>query len=1234
MRTEQAFKKIDLKIYLVFLVVIAIAFFNAVFSSYTILQSQKTTEEIVNNMNPSMEALSQLNLLVTKSRMLTTNWVYVPPNSSDKEGIINLNKNDYLPLKYRLRSLMKKWNNKSMISNVDQVLADYEKLTLQQDKIMNQLHTFDDYQDPMKKFAAEEVLESQIIPHSNSIDSRLKLIIEQQTKSAKEKQDQMLYQLDTLMAVVFFIAILIVGSLLFAAFVISRTFIVPVMRVREIILDMSSGLLPEYKMRIPKNAVGEMLGALKLLTDSTKRTSHFAEEIGKGNLDASFDPLSEDDIHGHALLTMRERIKEATEAEAKRAWVNEGLARLNSIMRSASDDFNKLLDNIVLLVAEYLGMQQAAIFLLNEDNKSESHINIGAHYALNNKILNSKSFELKEGLIGQSIASNIVIDIEDIDDPFFNIEMGLAQSKSCHLMIIPLATSGKVLGAMVVSSLHKMSVKQKELMEKIAEPVAASLFNVRANLITTKLLVESRQQADELAAQEHELRTINHQLTQKSMELAQSEEELRDQQEELKQVNSILKEKARLLEEKNIAIEDARQSIFFKAEQLEQSNKYKSAFLANMSHELRTPLNSILILAKLLSDNKFNNLSDKQIEHAKVIYKSGSDLLSLINDILDLSKVEAGKLDLQSDVFAVKDLTSDMKELFTEIAIDKQIHFEVTHAINPELKLKTDKIRLAQIVKNLISNALKFTQEGGTVKMNLHQPAKSVIFRNRALLSEKDVLAISVIDSGIGIPKEKQSMVFEAFKQADGSTSRSYGGTGLGLSICRDLAQLIGGEIQLYSREGEGSTFTLYIPYINEPEMQPVIHEDDYHHEDETRPITQPAEKAQMMLRDDRDNIQPNDKKVLIIEDDYVFVQVLINQCHLLGMKAIVSMVGDEGLEFARKYSPHAIILDMMLPIMDGWTILRYLKSDEQLNHIPVHVVTAMEKFNLSMEMGAESFHHKPANSNELHELMSKISNTILNHRHQNILAYGQQSDAMQLLLNVLKKEESSIHFEITNEINGCLHKLKNDNEYCCVIIENSNLIKADEREQINEATNKLNIPLLYLDDKPDECLREVNGLLELKETNPHVPKTTTPQFLKTLKNNSGEAMKEVLKGKTVLIVDDDMRNIYSMTSTLENEGMTVICALNGKDAIEKLKENTGIEIVLMDIMMPVMNGYEATAAIRTDESYTELPIIAVTAKAMSEDREKCIEAGASDYISKPVNTDLLLSVMQAWLYK
>ena len=1230
MKREKAFKKIDLKIYIVFLVVIAIAFFNAVFSSFTILQSQKTMQEIVNNMNPSMEALSQLNLLVTKSRMLAAKWVYLPSHSSDKEVIVSMTQNDYIPLKNKLQLLMKRWPDVKMITNVNSVLNDYEKLMEHQQLIMKRLDSFDDYQDPMKKFQAEETLESVIIPHSESIESRLKSIIQEQTAAAKQKQDQMLKQLNTLMAVVFSIAILIVGSLFFAAFVISRTFIVPVMRVREIILEMSKGRLPEYRMRIPKNAVGEMLIALKSLTESSKRISHFAEEIGKGNLDTHFKPLSNDDVHGHALLTMRKSIKEAAEAEAERAWINEGLARLNNIMRSNADDFNKLLDNIINLLAEYLNVQQAAIFLLNNDNMEEMHIQLGAHYALNNKILNCKRFELKEGLVGQSIASNKVIDIENITDPFFTIDMGLAQSSSCNLMIIPLATSGKVVGAIAIASLQTMSVKQKELMQKIAEPVAASLFNVRANLITSQLLDESRKQADELAAQEQELRTINHQLTEKSQELVKSEEELRNQQNELKQVNNILKEKARLLEENNIAIEDARQSLFFKAEQLEQSNKYKSAFLANMSHELRTPLNSILILARILADNKNKTLNEKQVEQANVIYKSGSDLLELINDILDLSKVEAGKLEMLSELFAISEMCDDMRQLFTELANDKQIHFNIITSLPSSFQIKSDKGRVEQIVKNLISNALKFTNTEGIVTLLIESASAETIYTNEALLREKNVMAISVQDNGIGIPLDKHSLVFEAFKQADGSTNRSYGGTGLGLSICRELAQLLGGEIQLKSEEGQGSLFTLFIPY-------------NIHFENAVAgpkgQISNPAtnqkiaiEKSTFVLHDDKDNLTDSDKIILIIEDDYVFAQMLVNKCHVNEMKAIVAVQGQEGLNLAKTHLPKAIILDMRLPVMDGWAVLKEIKSDPLLQDIPIHVVSSMDKQNISYEMGADSFCRKPAGCKDLDDLMKRINNHI-HKTSENILAYGKDSSEMKNLLSTIRKTDSMIHCDYLNEAESCIRKINSNSDYKCIIIDHSTALSEEEQLQIATVSAELNIPLIYFDGNPDECLRELSKVLHTNASN-----NTIEDSLQMLENatdkHSGFINKDLLIGKTVLLADDDMRNIYSMTSTLENEGMNVIGAINGLDALDKLQENPSVDIILMDIMMPKMNGYETMVAIRKIDSFSNIPIIAVTAKAMNCDKEKCLEAGASDYITKPINTSLLLSLIQAWISK
>ncbi|MEP7264627.1 MAG: response regulator [Bacteroidota bacterium] len=1223
---DKAYKKIDTKIYIVFIAVIAIAFFNAIFSSYTILKSQDTTKDIVNNSSPSRDALTQLNTLVVKSRMLITNWVYLPSNSHDKEALKKINNNEYLKCKFRLKELMNKWGEENKVSNVVAVLNDYEQLTRFQQRIMNQLATFDDYQDPMKKFAAEEILETEVIPRSESIEQRLIGIMTIQAADAKTKQDQMLEQLNTLMAVVFSIAILIVGSLFFAAFVISRSFIVPVMRVREIILEMNLGRLPEYRMAIPKNAVGEMLVALKSLIESVRRTSSFAEEIGKGNLNVPFTPLSDNDVHGQALLQMRNSLKAASDADSQHTWINDGLTRLHNIMRSNSDDFNQLLDNTINMVVEYVDVQQAAIFLLNSDNMDDMHIQLGAYYALNGNILNSKRYELKEGLIGQAIASKKVIDLDHVSDPFFTIDMGIAESTSCSLMILPLSTSGKVVGVLSVASLTILTATQKSLLNKITEPLAASLFSVRANMITTQLLEESRKQADELATQEQELRTINIQLTEKSNELADSEEELRRQQHELQQMNNELEEKARLLEEKNIAVEEARQSLAFKAEQLEQSNKYKSAFLANMSHELRTPLNSILILAKILADNKQETLNQKQVEHAHIIHKSGSDLLTLINDILDLSKIEAGKVELQNEIFTVSGMTADMKMLFTELANDRKLNFEVNIYVPETIKLNCDRVRVEQIVKNLLSNALKFTDAGGSVSLSIKLAENGTIFNNVALLSEKNVLAIEVEDTGIGIAKDKQALVFEAFKQADGSTSRKYGGTGLGLAICRELAMVMGGEIQLSSVEGEGSVFTLYLPVYDELNNGTEINQ--------SKEIT----TSTVVLRDDRNDLQDSDKKILIIEDDHVFAQMLVNHCHQHQMKAIVAMQGDEGLKYAKQYQPNAIILDMRLPVMDGWTILQQIKSDENLKLIPVHVVTSMDKGNMSLEMGANSYFRKPANSKDLHQLMNSITGNII-HADAKGMVMGKEKKQMMEMMHLADHDLPSVHLDYFEEFADGIQQLNTKGNYRFIVADRAMMESENMQQELQSACTELNVPLVYFDGNPDECLKELDKIFVTERQAAIELNSTTRQFISNISSEPVDAgtaqrMQEVLKGKTVLLTDDDMRNIYSMTSILEGEGMQVICAMNGKEAIELLKKNDHIDIILMDIMMPEMNGYEATEAIRNMTGFESLPIITVTAKAMTGDREKCLEAGASDYITKPVNTELLLSVMKAWLYK
>ncbi len=1248
MKKEQAYKKLDKKIYIVFFLVIAIAIVNAVFSIYVIRKSQNITSDIVNNTNPTLEALAKVNLMVTESRMLITNWVYLPENKADKEKLKTLNNEEFSLLKARIKGLMPYWEHRPNIEKMNNVFVGYEKLIGFESQITKQLVTFDDYQDPMKKFAAEDILEREIIPKCDELSTELINITQTQTALSMDKQDQMLYSFNSLMVAVLGIALLIICSILFAAFVISRSIIYPILGIRELIKQMSSGELPELRTKIPNNAVGEMLRALNSLIEGFKQTSNFADEIGKGNFDHPFQPLSAKDVQGHALLTMRTRLKSASESESHRAWIAEGLARLNQIMRNSTDDFNNLLEKIVDMLVQYLDVQQAAIFLLHNEDMNDLHIQLGAYYGLNNKILNSKRYELKEGLIGEAIASNRIIALDNINDPYFNIESGLGSSKECGVMIVPLATSGKVVGAIEVASITTLTNSKKELLEKIAEPIAANLFSVRANLITTQLLEESRKQAEELAYQEQELRKTNDKLTQKSELLQQSEEVLRSQQEEMKQVNIQLEEKAKLLEDRNLVIEEAQQSLMFKAEQLEQSNKYKSAFLANMSHELRTPLNSILILAKLLEDNKQQTLEPRQMEHARIIHKSGSDLLTLINDILDLSKIEAGKVELQMEHFPAKLMAEDMQMLFRELANEKQINFVVDASEIENSTLYSDKVRIEQVMKNLLSNAMKFTPAKGTVELKMSYADKEIVFKNKTLLQSDKVLCIAVRDTGIGIAEDKQKLVFEAFQQADGSTSRKYGGTGLGLAISRELTTMLGGDLALESIEGSGSTFIIYLPeesQVNE-DHESINNQDDVEEKhieapvNEKENVVEPAVPEPVMhyhndeIKDDRNQIREGDKVILIVEDDFVFARSLMSHCHRYGFKSIIALQGEQGLRYAGEYKPDAIILDMRMPVMDGWTVLKKLKADNQLQHIPVHILSSMDKNNMGLEMGAFSYLKKPAGKEEMDHLFNVISKNLSGQKHR-ILLLSSNNESMSKIIELIREKEKNIGIDLTADFASCVQHAKQAH-YDCVLVDKTDLsVSSEEAVELFKTEEKLaTIPMLFYFDNPDECLCEVKAVLH--DTVADVSTISLSKSTNTTVDRLEvtDKMSTILKDKTVLLADDDMRNIYSMTSVLENEGLKVICAMDGREAIEKLKENQQIEIVLMDIMMPEMNGYEAMTEIRKDAKYKSLPMIAVTAKAMAGDREKCMDAGATDYITKPINTEQLLSLMRVLLYQ
>jgi signal transduction histidine kinase/CheY-like chemotaxis protein len=1238
---KSAFKKIDRKIYIMFFLVIAIASINALISTITIKKSHRVTSDLVNNTNPSLEALTKFNLLVTKSKMLATNWVYLPENSANKDSLRAINDAVYVELRGRTKSLMGYWNDTAHVGKMNSLFTEYNELTTYHTQIMRLLNDFDDYQDPMKMFTAGDILEREVIPRSDKITAELKVIMDKRSEMAAQQQDEMLYSFNSLMVLVLGFAILIICSILFLAFILIRSFIVPVLNVRSIIMRMGQGELPELNMKIPKNAVGEMMQALRFMVEGFRQTSTFAEEIGKNNFDHPYKPLSANDVQGHALLRMRNQLKEAAEVEARRKWLVEGLTELNEIMRSNQEDFNILLEQIIHNIVDRLEVQQAAIFLLHNDDLNDLHIQLGSYYALNNKILNSRRYELKEGLIGQAIASNKTIELNEVSDPYFTIDTGMGESKSCSIIIIPLITSGKVVGAIEVASVKPFDSAKKEMLEKMAEPIAASLFSLRANLITAQLLEESRKQADELVYQEQELRKINNELTKQSQLLRQSEEEMKSQQEELQQVNIELQDKAQLLQQQNVEIEDARLSLVFKAEQLEQSNKYKSAFLANMSHELRTPLNSILILAKLLADNKTKNLSEKQTEHATIIHKSGSDLLNLINEILDLSKIEAGKIEFENEVFDLKIVSDDIRMLFKEYAVDKNINFEI-NIPEEEICVNTDKTRLEQVIKNLLSNAFKFTPEKGTVTFSIAKAASDSIFKEKALLQSEGVVSLSVKDTGIGIPEDKQKQVFEAFQQADGSTSRKFGGTGLGLAISRELVNMMGGEITLESSEGNGSNFTIHLPISTKTvaeELTDSIASEVQGSSGEEKVVLTLSEENKTYnnneIRDDRNNIQENDKVILIVEDDYVFARMLMNQCHRFNYKAIIALQGDQGLSYASQYKPFAIILDLRLPVIDGWTVLKTLKENEALKSIPVHIISSVDKSQLGLDMGATSYLNKPAGKQEMEELFRVIDP--IHQEHKKLLILGTRTDEVNKIIEKLKQKEVEVSCALT--LDECCDLAKKD-KYAGLIFSTA-LSNEEWLSNSNNFQSLKGIPTIVLENNQEECLKEIETIISndpLKARERVLD--AAGSFLHEVENGNkfskevNTRMENMLTGKTVLIVDDDMRNIYSLTNILEQEQIKVICAYDGIQSIEQLTANPQIDLVLMDIMMPNMNGYEATQKIRKNPEWEHLPVIAVTAKAMNGDREKCIEAGASDYLTKPINADQLLSLMKVWMYK
>jgi hypothetical protein len=964
--------------------------------------------------------------------------------------------------------------------------------------------------------------------------------------------------------------------------------------------------------------------------------SNLAEQISGGNYDVRVNDSERDALGSVAisLNNMAGALSSSFNSLADNEWLQAGVAQLNEVMLGEKA-VEQLTADVIEYLAVYTGSSAGVIYLLEGE---ELLFTAGYSYLPDEK---RKALRLGEGLTGQSVVSGKMLHVTAASPDNVTISYALGEIKPGNIIALPLMDR-RVAGALELAKADAFTPLETEFLNAVANNIAISITAAQNRKRVQELLEETQAQSEELRVQHTELESMNAELETQTEKLQASEEELRVQQEELQQTNQELEERSVLLEERNLEIQK-------KTEDLELSTRYKSEFLANMSHELRTPLNSILLLSRLLSENNDANMTEEQVEFAKVIQSSGNGLLGLIDEILDLSKIEAGKMDLDFMDISVKEVTDNLKNLFTEVAKEKNIEFKID-ANDAPLVIRTDKMRLEQILKNLISNAVKFTAEGSvTLGIKKTEDGKHVKF--------------SVADTGIGIPPEKQPLIFEAFQQADGSTKRKYGGTGLGLSISRELSKLLGGEIALSSKVNQGSTFTLTIPVIGQTGVHVAVEREHLpaaasataaKAEDTVKALKKPdsvnrylSQRIPEDVPDDKDAISEGDKVILIVEDDVNFAKALLDFSHQRGYKGVVSVRGDHALNLALIYSPAGILLDIELPVMSGWEVMEALKANPETRHIPVHIMSSHKVRKESLLKGAVNFLDKPVAFEQMPEIFTRIEH-IISRESQKVLIFEDNPKHAQALAYFLGS--NSINSEIKSEISDGVTALQQENVDCVILDMGVPDNQAYEiLENIKKNPGLENLPVIVFTGKSlsmkeelkikkyadsiviktahsyQRMLDEVSLFLHLVEQSKNADKKEGSMKAGVLAN--------VLSGKTVLVVDDDVRNIYSLTKALETLKMNVITAIDGKEALKALDEHPGVDVVLLDMMMPNMDGYETATRIRQDKRFKNLPVIAVTAKAMTGDREKCINAGASDYITKPVDVDQLLSLLRVWLY-
>jgi CheY-like chemotaxis protein/signal transduction histidine kinase/HAMP domain-containing protein len=961
------------------------------------------------------------------------------------------------------------------------------------------------------------------------------------------------------------------------------------------------------------------------LTSQVRAIAEVATAVTKGDLTRSIQVDARGEVAElkDNINTMIGNLRLTTDVNTEQDWLKTNLARFTNMLQGQRDLTTVgrlLLTELTPLVNAHMGV------IYQVENEESPQLRLLSAYASDGINPHQQIVQFGEGLIGQCAMDKRQRLVSDIPTDAVPINSALLRVVPKNLVVLPVLFENQVKAVIELASVSAFTASQMTFLEQLTDSIGIVLNSIEATMQTEGLLKQSQQLAGELQTQQKELQQTNEQLEQKAQQLAERNVEV---------------------ERKNQQIEQARRALEEKATELSLTSKYKSEFLANMSHELRTPLNSILILGQQLTENPDGNLSARQVEFARTIHGAGTDLLNLISDILDLSKIESGTVTVDAEEILTSNLLETVGRPFRHEAENRQLSFNID--LDPHLgrSIVTDSKRLQQVLKNLLSNAFKFTAEGG-VRLTVSAAVGGWSAEHPVLNHSPAVVAFEVSDTGIGIPLEKQKLIFEAFQQADAGTSRKYGGTGLGLAISRELASLLGGEIHLRSTPGKGSTFVLYLPLkYSGPTVAPRVSAASQYNALPALQVTTP-ERVIEQLPDDRLNLEPGDAILLIVEDDPHYARVLVDLARNRGFKVLVAARGAEALDLAKQFQPTAVSLDVFLPDMLGWTVLSQLKHNPLTRHIPVQIITLDEDRQHALARGAFSFVSKPTTTEGVSAALSKIMEYTKPRRKRLLIV--EDNAAEQMIIRELL-DHNDIEIVTTDTGAGALSTLR-DNPCDCVVLDLRlpDMSGFEVLDRIRDDDSLSSVPVVVFTgrelsveedaelhtmarsivvkgvESPERLLDETSLFLHRVITELPIEKQRMLEKL-----NSSD---EDLVGQTALLVDDDARNIFALSSVLERRGMRVLTATTGSEAVALVESNPAIAIVLMDIMMPQMDGYQTIGVIRENPAFRRLPIMALTAKAMKGDREKCLEAGASDYLAKPVNTEQLLLAIRMWLHR